>query len=90
MLTNEQRRKITTSIAETERVLARAMKYSPQFRDAKLIADYSAHLDRLRSTLANADGLTFSVERGTFVADAEVAASDAARGYSYPAAWVQA
>lgn len=51
MLTQDQTRRVLAAIEETRRMLARAMRYSPQFRDNGLIASYEAHLVKMNAML---------------------------------------
>lgn len=51
-MTDNQRSRITKARAETIKALARAERYSPQFRDTKLIAEYCAHIAKLDGMLA--------------------------------------
>jgi hypothetical protein len=46
-MTQDQRRRVEQAIDETQRGLARAMRYSPEFRDMKLIGDYERHTAKL-------------------------------------------
>lgn len=48
----ERRKRIEQALAETIHALARAERYSPEFRDSKLIAFYVEHIKRLQSMLA--------------------------------------
>jgi len=55
-LTKEHERRVIAALAETQRTLDRAMFYSPQFRDHKLIAECHAHLLKLNAMLALPQG----------------------------------
>lgn len=51
-MTKEQEKRVIGAMVETQRTLDRAMAYSPQFRDQKLVAEYEAHLAKLSAMLA--------------------------------------
>jgi hypothetical protein len=50
-MTEERRRRIRVAMIETQTTIDRAMRYSPEFRDHKLIATYQQHLTNLQSLL---------------------------------------
>ncbi len=53
-MTKEQEKRIIGAAVETQRTLDRALTYSPQFRDQKLIAECETHLEKLAAMLASA------------------------------------
>lgn len=53
-MTKEMTRRVLQAIQETEAALKRARRYSPEFQDKKLIADYEAHLAKLQAMLVEA------------------------------------
>lgn len=50
-LSEQQRKRVEQALRETKDALARAMRYSPQHRDQKLIAKYESHILKLESML---------------------------------------
>ena len=50
-MTNNQTNRIAGAITETQEMLARAMRYSPEFRDMKLIDFCIAHIANLTDML---------------------------------------
>jgi hypothetical protein len=58
MLTKEQAKRIEQAIGETQQMLARAQRYSPEFQDKSLIAFCERHIAKLVGML----------ERGEWVA----------------------
>jgi hypothetical protein len=54
-MTPERVRRISQAIGETQRIIDRAMRYSTEFRDHKLIETSEQHLVKLQTMLANPD-----------------------------------
>jgi hypothetical protein len=54
MTTIEKNKRIIQAIAETEVMLSRATRYSPEFRDMKLIQFCEQHLIKLAAMLTAA------------------------------------
>ena len=50
-MTREQESRVVRAIAETNNNLERAMRYSPDLQDTKLIAFYENHLEHLTEML---------------------------------------
>ncbi len=53
-MTKEQEKRTIQAMAETQRTLDRATRYSPQHRDQKLIAFCESHIEKLTAMLAAA------------------------------------
>ena len=51
-MTQNQKNRVMQAMTETQDGLTRAMRYSPEFRDTKLIAFYEAHIVKLAAMLA--------------------------------------
>jgi len=56
-MTAEQHRRVEQAIKETQRTLERAMRYSPEFRDAELIAFCHQHIAKLVEMQAKLVGI---------------------------------
>lgn len=50
-MTDEQRRRATEALAETQRLLAKEMRYSPHLRKPEQIARYEQHIAKLTGYL---------------------------------------
>lgn len=44
----EALRRIDQAIAETQRLIDKESRYSPEFRNIKLLVDYAGHLEKLQ------------------------------------------
>jgi len=56
-MTQEQTRRTREALAETERLLAKELRYAPDLRKPELLASYKAHIARLQLMLAACDRL---------------------------------
>jgi hypothetical protein len=54
-LTRDQTGRIALAILETDAILERARRYSPEFQDKAMIAKYEAHKAKLIGMLTNED-----------------------------------